>query len=697
MHYLKIACRPDLAYAMPKNNWPLVNLSPDLNPAYLACVVIDKNDSRDRGIYSLLKEKLGLPIPLIEFSERESLAHEIDQAACEYEQKVIPSFLRDLVKFANQNKVIFSTPGHHNGQYFDLHPAGALLRSFYGDNFFQADLSDSVFELGDMMTHEGGPLAAQKLAAQAFNADKVYFCTNGTTSANTICAEALLSSGDLVLFDRNNHKSLYNSALIMTGAKPVYLPTDRNADGLIGPLTAASFDENYLRQQIAKVAPEKAQQKRPFRLAVLQLETYDGVFYDARYLIKKLGGLCDYLLFDCAWGGYEQFTKVLKALSPLQLDYGPEDPGILVTQSVHKQQAGLAQASQILKKDRHLKGQKRYVDHKHFNHAYLKYVTTSYSYPIYSSLVANAAIAAAPNNDHNWQEAVLLSIAFRKALLQKSKLFKPLVPAQVKGQKWIDIPDQVLASDPECWRLSPQDTWHGFEQIAEGEVYLSPLKLTVMSPGIDNERRCFTKTGIPGVVVEEYLHEHGIIPEKSDLYSTLYLITPGESKAEMRTLLKELLHFEADYENGVLVKDALPDVYQAYPDRYQGYSLKQLCQELHEFYRQHRIFTLQKDLFIKANFQDYELLPQAADEAFKRNQSELVPLDQLKGRIALEGALPYPPGVFIVAPGERWQQLDIDYFKILLGAAKKFPGFDPEVQGVYQDPDSDRVYGEVLK
>ncbi|MBT8990538.1 hypothetical protein BTH78_09560, partial [Lactobacillus delbrueckii subsp. bulgaricus] len=78
------------------------------------------------------------------------------------------------------------------------------------------------------------------------------------------------------------------------------------------------------------------------------------------------------ILFDCAWGGYEQFVNVLRDLSPMQLTYGPDDPGILVTQSIHKQQAGVSQASQILKKDSHLKGQKRYVNHKHFNHAYLK-------------------------------------------------------------------------------------------------------------------------------------------------------------------------------------------------------------------------------------------------------------------------------------------------------------------------------------
>lgn len=260
------------------------------------------------------------------------------------------------------------------------------------------------------MTHGGTPLTAEQKAAQTYNADKVYFCTNGTTSSNSICASALLSKDDLVLFDRNNHKSLYNSALLMSGAKPVYVPTDRNPLGLIGEMDPEALNEENIRREISKVDPQKAHAKRPFRLAILQLETYDGVFYDAKWIIEKIGKLCDYILFDCAWGGFEQFVPIMKHLSPLELDYGPQDPGILVTQSLHKQQAGLAQTSQILKKDAHIKGQSRYVDHKHFNNAYLKFVTSSYSYPIYASLTVNAYLTAGKGNKLWWDKILRLGI-----------------------------------------------------------------------------------------------------------------------------------------------------------------------------------------------------------------------------------------------------------------------------------------------
>lgn len=694
MHYLRIAARKDLLPYLPKN-WPTIELKENLNGAYLAAVVVRKKDSRGVGMQKVFAKQLKLDLPLIIWEDNQDMIKEIDQKASQYETNVIPEFLRDLTKFADQDDLILSTPGHHNGHFYDRHPAGAVMKEFFGHNLFRADVSDSVFELGDMMTHEGGPLKAEEEAAKAYNADKVYFCTNGTTSANTICATAVLKNNDLVLFDRNNHKSLYNSALIMTGAKPVYLPTDRNADGLIGPLTKESLNENKIREEIAKVDPDRAKVKRPFRMAVLQLETYDGVFYNAKYLIEKLGRLCDYILFDCAWGGYEQFVDVLRDLSPLQLSYGPDDPGILVTQSIHKQQAGIAQASQILKKDGHLKGQKRYVDHKHFNHAYLKYVTTSYSYPIYSSLVVNAKMANSPACKSWWDDTVKLSIKFRKRLLKESKLFRPLVPLKINGKKWQDISTEVLMHDKQAWKLSPSDDWHGFNKIDDNEVVLSPLKLTVLNPGIDLSGEEYAEEGIPGVILENYLHEEHIIPEKSDIYSTLYLITPGESNVDMETLFDALMRFEHAYLDKQPLSEVMPQLVKKFPDRYKGYTLYQLCQEMHQYYEQNHIFELERDLFLKTTFQDYVMKPGQADFDFNENKSQLVELDNLKGRIALEGALPYPPGVFIVAPGEKWQQIDIDYFKILLSAAATFPGFEPEVQGVYKD--SGKIVGEVLR
>ena len=667
--------------------WLASNVYSGITAAELAAFVLPKADevAYQKAQELMAKDGLQVPVILVDAGEslsKEELQNKVAQAAQQYETENIPGFLRDLINFADEKPVSYTTPGHHNGQFYEKHPAGVVFKKFFGDNMLRADVSDTVAELGDTLTHGGTPLDSEQEAAQAFNADKVYYVTNGTTSSNTICANAVLSEGDLVLFDRNNHKSLYNSALIMTGAKPVYLPTSRNPLGLIGPVISDDLDEEKIRAEIAKVDPERAKAKRPFRMAVLQLETFDGVFYNAKWLLDKIGKLCDYVLFDCAWGGYEQFVNIMKQLSPLQYKYTADDPGILVTQSIHKQQAGLAQTSQILKKDAHIKGQKRYVDHKHFNNAYLKYVTTSYSYPIYASLTVNTALAKGEAPKKWWEEAMKKGIRFRKTLNQKSKLFKTLNAQEINEKS-----EQELMDNLSYWKMEETDDWHGFKGIAKDEAIISPLKLTVVCPGINLATGKYEETGIPGKVIGEYLTEKRVITCKSDLYSTLFLLTPGERDADLEALLTSFLEFEEYYLRDAPLEQVLPRLVKQNPERYQGYTIRQLCQEMHEYYAKNEIYKLQQDLFLKKTFQDYEMTPAEADKLFMKNEGELVDLDEIEGRVALEGALPYPPGVFIVAPGEKWQKIDVDYFKILMGAIDKFPGFDPEIQGVYLNKD----------
>ena len=696
MDFLKIAFGSGVNLSKIKN-WESVPIDRVKNSAEIAAIVIQNKDPNAQKQAQALRDQSGFSIPIIEVDRQVSTAdrEKIVDLAKNYEQKMVPGFLTDLINFAQAKPISFTTPGHHNGQYYDKHPAGVVFNKFFGKNLMFADTSDTVPQLGDTMTHAGTPLDAEKLAAKTYHADKVYFCTNGTTSANSICASALLSEGDLVLFDRNNHKSLYNSALVMNGAKPVYISTDRNALGLIGEMDPDFLTEDKIRAEVAKVDPEKAKAKRPFRLAIVQAETYDGVFYDAKWIVDRIGKLCDYILFDCAWGGFEEFVPIMRHLSPLLLNLGPDDPGILVTQSLHKQQAGMAQASQILKKDSHIKGQKRYVDHKHFNHAYLKFVTSSYAYPLYASLTVNSYVTAGEGNKKWWADTLRMGIEWRQKLLKQSKLFKPLVP-----DNFAEIPTADLMNEAKYWNMSQDDDWHGFRKMGSGEAMIDPLKITVKTPGIDVKNAKYEETGIPGAVVAEFLMENHIIRAKNDLNSLLFLLTPGDSQEELDTLLDAFLKFEKYYDEDALVKDVLPFLYQEYPERYHGYTLKQLCQEMHEYYKENKTFVLQQELFAKPNMQNYQMTPAEADQLFKKDQTELVDLEDVVGRTAAEGALPYPPGVFIVAPGEKWGEIDQKYFEVLAHAIEKFPGFVPEIQGVYLEPQEDgsiKVQAEVIK
>jgi arginine/lysine/ornithine decarboxylase len=176
-----------------------------------------------------------------------------------------------------------------------------------GEAIFRDDLDNSILELGDLLTHEGPALQAQKEAAAIFGAEKTYFVLNGTSSSNKIVLTNLVAEGDLVLFDRNNHKAAHHGALLMAGAIPIFLSADRNAYGLIGPIRSEDLNEKSIRARIRDhplVKDKDAwRHERPFRLAVIKQCTYDGTIYDAERIVERIGHLCDYILIAAAERG----------------------------------------------------------------------------------------------------------------------------------------------------------------------------------------------------------------------------------------------------------------------------------------------------------------------------------------------------------------------------------------------------------
>ncbi|EBU4837168.1 ornithine decarboxylase [Salmonella enterica] len=579
----------------------------------VAAVVITTADSRS-GILALLK-RTGFHLPVFMLVDEPVSAPagvtaviggnaqewlELENAACRYEAELLPPFYGTLTQYVDMGNSTFACPGHQHGEFFRKHPAGRHFYDFFGENLFRADMCNADVKLGDLLIHEGSAKHAQKFAAKVFNADKTYFVLNGTSAANKVVTNALLTRGDLVLFDRNNHKSNHHGALIQAGATPVYLEAARNPFGFIGGIDAHCFDETYLRDQIRDVMPESADASRPFRLAIIQLGTYDGTIYNARQVVDKIGHLCDYILFDSAWVGYEQFINMMADTSPLRLELNENDPGIFVTQSVHKQQAGFSQTSQIHKKDNHIRGQARFCPHKRLNNAFMLHASTSPFYPLFAALDINAKIHEGESGRRLWAECVALGIDARKAILARCKLLQPFIPLVVDGKPWQAYPTETIASN----------------------------------------------------------------------------------------------------EDDTPLADVLPTVFQKYPVRYRDYTLRELCQEMHNLYVSFDVKDLQKAMFRKESLPHVAMNPQDANSAFIRGDVELVRISEADGRIAAEGALPYPPGVLCVVPGEIWGGAAQRYFLALEEGINLLPGFSPELQGVYSETDADgiqRLYGYVLK
>ena len=168
----------------------------------------------------------------------------------EYIEQLKPPFFGRVVDFTESSNEVWTCPGHNGGMFYRKSPVGHVFYEYLGEAVFRTDLDNSVVELGDLLVHEGPAREAEAAAAEIFGADRTYFGLNGTSTSNKVVASALVSRGDLVLFDRNNHKSNHQGAMVLGGGIPVYLPTDRNPQGMVGPIHADALDEERIRAAI---------------------------------------------------------------------------------------------------------------------------------------------------------------------------------------------------------------------------------------------------------------------------------------------------------------------------------------------------------------------------------------------------------------------------------------------------------------
>src|SRR3954463_13026846 len=650
-------------------------------------------------------------------------AKQVVASIVKYGRTLLPPFFGGIMAYDGEANVTFACPGHQGGQFFRKSPTGQLFFKHFGENIFRNDLCNADVDLGDLLIHEGSAAEAQRYAAEVFGADRTYFVLNGTSTSNKVVANAVLRRGDLVLFDRNNHKSLHQGALIQAGAIPIFLPTARNPFGMIGAVDWDAWDESYLRERIRTNPlvedPERFTAARPFRLACIQLATYDGTVYNVRKVLEKIGHLCEYVLWDEAWIGYNAFHPLFESHSPMRLQQlGADMPGLFSTQSVHKQGAGFSQASQIHKRDEHIRDQKRYLEHKRFNESFLMNASTSPFYPLFASLDVNAKIHDGKAGEMLWDRCIELGIETRKKLREfiryyartgkgseEQWFFDPFVPDVVtlrdsKFAKdatdvaWEELPTEVIKREQQCWNFHPKAKWHGYSGYGDEYAMVDPNKLALLTPGIDRKTGDYLNWGVPATVVANYLREERIVPEKCDLNSILFLMTPAEDESKMNTLIAKLVKFKNLWDRDAPLADVLPTLYAAHGERYDGYTLRRVCNEMHDFYRKANVKELQRQSFRASSFPELAMSPEDAYAALVANDVDYIALDEIRGRISATLALIYPPGIGVIVLGERWDakaQPMLDYFLAFQESFNRFPGFNYEVQGVYQE----RVDGRI--
>ena len=577
----------------------------------------------------------------------------------------LPPFTKALLDFAKEARDDFCTPGHHSGALFEEIPEGRAFVSALGEGAFTADISDSSSVIGDPSSHEGVSGEAEALAASVYGSDRCFFVLGGTSASNRIAISALVSEGDLILFDRNNHKSASQAALAAAGGLPVYLASERNESGIIGGLTEETLDPARLREKAAKLSPDAGKKQRPYRLACLQLSTYDGLFLNAREILRRIGPLCDYILFDGAWAGYENFLPLLQGSAVLTFPLTKDDPGILVTQSVHKQLAGFSMTSQLHKKDSHLRGMARYLEDDVLQAAYLMHISTSPYYPLLAGLEMNAYLHQKKGREL-WQKAAITATELKRSILKRCRFLRPFTASMVRDAFWETYTAEDILSDPAFFAISPKDTWHGFSHIA-GNLYLTdPCKVLL------------TTGPLPAPLLSHWLESRHVTVEKSDFHTLLFLVEPSDRQEKCERLLSLFEECETAYEANAPMSSFAPDVTCLPGEGLKDYSLRYM-----DFLEKEQASRLSQTLFAEDHFPKAMLTGRSAHQAFLKGARERVPLCEAQGRVSLEMILPYPPGITVLEPGEVWTDEVLSYFLFLQKYSSTFPDFSPEILGVH--------------
>jgi arginine decarboxylase len=627
------------------------------------------------------------------------IAGRIDFAWRRYTETLLPPFFGALAQFANTYEYSMHTPGHAGGAAFRKTPVGKAFYDYYGENLFRTDLSVSVTELGSLLDHSGPVADAERNAAQIFGADMTYFVLNGTSTANQIVAHSAIIAGDVVLADRNCHKSL-NYALAITDAIPVYLRPSRNGYGIIGPIPASALEAGPIAESIASHPLASLATNRAPVYAVVTNSTYDGLCYDAREVTGLLGQSVPRIHFDEAWFAYAAFNPLYQDRHAMHANFDAGGPTLYATQSTHKLLAAFSQGSMI-----HIRSSERApVEPERFNEAYMMHASTSPFYPMIAVLDVAAAMMDGPGGAALTGESIREAIDFRKrigAITQAIEardgaegwFFGVWQPEHVRdpttgiGYAFSDAPDELLATEPSCWTLENEAPWHGFGALPDGFCLLDPIKVTITMPGMDVSGT-FANRGIPAQIVTLFLDEQRIEIEKTGDYIMLVLFSIGMTKGKWGTLLDGLLAFKRAYDHNTPLRDALPTLAAAHPDRYQTLGLADLCEEMHQALRASRMPALLDSAFDA--LPDAKLTPGDAYRRLVRGRTDRLPLAALAERTAAVMVVPYPPGIPILMPGESSGAADgplLQYLAALESFDRRFPGFEHDIHGVARDTD----------
>jgi arginine decarboxylase len=554
------------------------------------------------------------------------------------------------------------------------------MGTFYGPNIFLAETSATSGGLDSLLEPSGPIKRAQELAARAFGAKQTYFATNGTSTCNKIVVQALVQPGDIVLVDRDCHKS-HHYGLVLAGAEVVYLDSyPLHAWSMYGAVPLREIKKQLLD---LKAAGELDR----VRMLLLTNCTFDGIVYNVERVMEECLAIKPDLVFlwDEAWFAFARFSPTYRQRTAmhcaemLRKRYGSDecranykkwaksaptdtkgmlesrlmpDPEkvrvrVYATQSTHKTLTSLRQGSMIHVNDQDFRGQVEQA----FREAYMTHTSTSPNYQIIASL------------DVGRRQVELEGFEFVQKQIEAAMVMRRAIsihPLLKKYFKVLAVGDMV----PAPFRASGIDVYwdedRGWSQLwdawSNDEFVLDPTRVTITTG----------HTGIDGNTFKtKYLMDkYGIQVNKTSRNTVLFMTNIGTTRSSVAYLIEVLVKIarELDAQN----EDASPMEQKAFANRV--HSLTEELPSLPDFSRFHEAFLSHGTRTVAGNLRSAFFL------AYDEKKCEYFPLagdaiDQAmaSGRNVVSSGfiIPYPPGFPILVPGQVISAEILDFMRKL--------------------------------
>lgn len=555
---------------------------------------------------------------------------------------------------------------------------------FYGRNLFLAETSATTGGLDSLLQPTGPLKKAQELAAQAFGSQHTFFATNGTSSSNKIVVQALVEPGDVVLIDRDCHKS-HHYGMVLSGSYPVYLhsyPLPKYSMYGAVPL-------EHIRGQLLTL--RRGGRLDRAKMLLLTNCTFDGVVYNVERVMEQVLALKPDMIFlwDEAWWAFANFSYLTRQRTAMHvaaklhrkyqtaaykaeyaahiaaLKPGEEprlpDPAkvrirVYATQSTHKTLSSMRQGSMIHVWDEDFKRKSE----ASFHEAYMTHTSTSANYQILGSLDVGRRQAQFEGHELV-EKAIELGMMLRRTIREHEKL-----------KKWFDIitigeliPKEHRESGIEGY-YSREKGWNDIEKAwEEDEFALDPTKINLFTG----------KTGIDGDTFKnKYLMDkYAIQVNKTSRNSVLFMTNIGTTRGSLAYLTKVLLEIAADLEQR--------NAGMSHPaKRLHLGAIRSLVEEvppLPDFGRFHDSFVAVPGVPGGDLRAAYFLAYDEKRCAHVKLHEALEMMRTGRELVSASFVIPYPPGFPVLVPGQVIDREIVDF--LIAIDVKEIHGFQPEL------------------